>query len=133
MDSVFLFNKSAGLEVGAVQKTLPVDEFSRRTTKPRSSRRESQSCSPYHKENIILIRKISVLWLFIAKMGVFCPFRKFYSIKTGLPGVVYSLQAFFTFSRKIQIIHFIPPFVQFMWYRSIIDLLKKRLDFSQIL
>ena len=33
-----------------------------------------KSCHPHHKETVILIRKISVLWFFIAKTGAFCPF-----------------------------------------------------------
>ena len=33
-----------------------------------------ESTSSHHKETIILIRKISVLWLFYCKIRVFCPF-----------------------------------------------------------
>ena len=60
----------------------------------------------------------------------------FIAKKYRLVGKIFVLQAFFSFSRKIQIVHFCPfrslyaPFVQFMGYRSIYDLLNKRLDFS---
>ena len=52
-------------------------------------------CRPSHKETIILIRKISVLWLFLLqKWGWFALFHRFYSKNEGLPGCFSSSQVF---------------------------------------
>ena len=42
------------------------------------------------------------------KQGLFALFYEFYSKNVGLLGEFSSLQAFFVFGRKIQIVHFIP-------------------------
>ena len=44
----------------------------------------------------------------LQKWGYFALFYRFYSKNVGLPGYFSSLQAFFVFSTKIQIVHFIP-------------------------
>ncbi|MBO5525341.1 MAG: hypothetical protein J5993_01185 [Clostridia bacterium] len=44
----------------------------------------------------------------LPKEGCFALFRGVYNKNTGLPGWFLSLQAFFAFSSKIQIVQFIP-------------------------
>ena len=60
-----------------------------------------ESTSSHHKETIILIRKISVLWLFYCKIRVFCPFSLIFQQKCRLAGIVFILASLFCFSRKI--------------------------------
>ena len=56
-----------------------------------------KSLHPHHKETIILIRKISVLWLFYCLNRVFLPFFWHIFEKIRLVGIVFVLASFFSF------------------------------------
>ena len=89
-----------------------------------SPQARSEYCHSDHKETIILIWKISVLWLFLLpkRGGIFPYFIDFIVKIEACRDNFCPCKPFFIFSRKIQIVHFIPQsfilwgIVQFMLF-----------------
>ena len=77
-----------------------------------------KSCHPYHKETIILIRKISVLWLFYCQNGGFRAYFYQFHKNLRLAGIVFVLASLFSFYALFKQSFNLWVIVQFMGNRQ---------------